>query len=418
MALQSPPRAPGRSAPSARRGSGSTATSPTGRRVVIAIILTLLLAVLAAVFGPILILAALVGGSGVGGVSGVAPSSVPGVNAVLLDAMSKAAAAAPTVAPQCSGMRWSILGGIGQVESNLAAGRTISPAGEVSPRIIGPALDGSGVGGNRTAIHDTDGGKWDGDTSYDRAVGAWQFIPSSWQIYGRDGNGDGIADPHNVYDNALGAVVHLCGSGTKNLADREQLRAAIYGYNHSQTYVSKVLSHIDTFDQIGVAAGGAAVPEASGRAAVVIAAARQWTGTPYAWGGGGGQVQGRAGPGDRFVVSGGPSEGFAQGKGTIGFDCSGLTQYAYATAGIQLPRVASQQARTGTWIPRSAGLEPVAPGDLIFFGSNPSAGTGIYHVAIYLGGGQMIDAPRTGTFVREEAVWMNSYAGAAHFPST
>ena len=239
-------------------------------------------------------------------------------------------------------------------------------------------------------------------------MGAWQFIPSSWKIYGRDGNGDGITDPHNVYDNALGAVTHLCGSRVTDLSDRAQLRAAIYSYNHSQTYVAKVLSHIDTFDQIAVTAEGGAIPEASGRAAIVIAAARKWTGTPYAWGGGGGR------PGANGSVIGGPSEGFDQGRGTIGFDCSGLTQYAYASAGVQLPRVSSQQARTGTWIPRSAGLEPVAPGDLIFFGSNPSACTGIYHVAIYLGGGQMIDAPRTGTFVREEAVWMNSYAGAVH----
>ncbi|PRY09925.1 NlpC/P60 family protein [Kineococcus rhizosphaerae] len=368
-----------------------------------------MLAVLAAVFGPVLLIASMVGGSGGGGVSALAPSAVPGVNAVLLDAMTRAAAATNTVAPQCTGMRWSILAGVAQVESNLAAGRTISPTGEVSPRIIGPALNGSGVGGNRTPIYDTDGGRFDGDTVYDRAVGAWQFIPSSWAIYGRDGNGDGLADPHNVYDNALGAVVHLCGTGAKDLSNRDQLRQTIYGYNRSWTYVDKVLANIDTFDQIGVAAGGAAVPEASGRAAVIIAAARKWTGTPYAWGGG----SGRPGPGG--TVLGGPSRGFAQGAGTIGFDCSGLTQYAYAAAGIQLPRVSSQQALQGQRIPRSAGLEAVAPGDLIFFGSNPAAGTGIYHVAIYLGGGQMIDAPRTGTFVREEAVWMSSYAGAVHF---
>ena len=208
----------------------------------------------------------------------------------------------------------------------------------------------------------------------------------------------------------LAAVVHLCGTGPRNLTDRDQLRQTIYGYNHSWTYVDKVMAGIDTFDQIGVAAGGAAVPEASGRAAVIIAAARKWTGTPYAWGGGGGR------PGAGGTVLGGPSRGFAQGAGTIGFDCSGLTQYAYVAAGIQLPRVSGQQALQGQRIPRSAGLEAVAPGDLIFFGTNPNAGTGIYHVAIYLGGGQMIDAPRTGTFVREEAVWMSSYAGAVHFP--
>ncbi|ABS06088.1 NlpC/P60 family protein [Kineococcus radiotolerans] len=369
----------------------------------------LMLAVVAAVAVLLLVVVSALSGGG-GGVSGLAPSSVPGVNAVLLDAFGKAAAATPTVAPKCTGMRWSILAGIAQVESNLAAGRQISPTGDITPHIIGPALNGSGVGGNRTAIYDTDGGRWDGDTVYDRAVGAVQFIPTSWVAYGRDGNGDGVADPHNAYDVTLGAVVHLCGTSAKDLSNREQLSTALYGYNRSQTYVAKVLANIDTFDQIGVAAGGAAVPEASGRAAVVIAAARQWTGTPYSWGGG----SGRPGPGG--TVIGGPSRGFGRGANTVGFDCSGLTQYAYAVAGIQLPRVSSQQSLQGQRIPRSAGLEAVAPGDLIFFGSNPGAGTGIYHVAIYLGGGQMINAPRTGTFVREEAVWMSSYAGAVHFP--
>lgn len=394
-----------------KTGAGEHGAKPSPLVWVVGALAAFILAVIAAVVVVVLIaISAITGGGGVGAVSSMAPSSVPGVNAVLLDAMGKAAAATPTVAPQCVGMRWSILAGVAQVESNLAAGRTIDANGWVTPRIIGPALDGSGVGGNKTAIKDTDVGMWDGDKVYDRAVGAWQFIPSSWRIYGRDGNGDGLIDPHNVYDNALGAVVHLCGSGPHDLTNRDQLRQTIYGYNHSWTYVDKVMAGIDTFDQIGVAAGGAAVPEASGRAALVIAAARKWTGTPYAWGGGGGR------PGAGGTVLGGPSEGFSQGKGTIGFDCSGLTQYAYAAAGIQLPRVSSQQAQQGQRIPRSAGLEAVAPGDLIFFGSNPAAGTGIYHVAIYLGGGQMIDAPRTGTFVREEAVWMDSYAGAAHLP--
>ncbi|WP_432563940.1 C40 family peptidase [Kineococcus sp. SYSU DK003] len=387
----------------------STASTPGPLRWVLAATAAVLVAGVAGVVVVVLIAVSVITGGG-GGISTLAPVSVPGIHPVLLSAMGQATAQTATVAPGCAGMRWSILAGIGQVESKLAAGHDISPEGRITPAIIGPALDGSGAGGNTTAIYDTDAGRWDADTVYDHAVGAWQFIPSSWQIYGRDGNADGLADPHNVFDNALAAVVHLCGTGPKNLSDPVQLRQAIYGYNRSWTYVSQVLAAITTFDQIGLAAGGAAVSEASGRAAVIIAAARQWTGTPYAWGGGGGR------PGTNGTVIGGPSEGFAQGAGTVGFDCSGLTQYAYAAAGIALPRVSSQQALQGIRIPRSAGLQAVAPGDLVFFGTNPSAGTGIYHVAIYLGAGQMIDAPRTGTVVREEAVWMDSYAGAVHIP--
>ncbi|GAB3602728.1 hypothetical protein GCM10027586_05740 [Kineococcus gypseus] len=411
MATMSPARTAGRAAQPGGKTSDGKTSAPGGNALKwgIGLIAGVLLASVAGRLVLLLVVLAALSGGG-GGVSSLAPSAVPGVNAVLLDAFGKAAAATPTIASKCTGMRWSILAGIAQVESNLAAGRTISGGGDITPHIIGPALNGSGVGGNRTAIYDTDGGRWDGDSTYDRAVGAVQFIPTSWVAYGRDGNGDGVADPHNVYDVTLGAVVHLCGTSAKDLSNREQLRAALYGYNRSYSYVDEVLGHIDTFDQIGVAAGGAAVPEASGRAAIVIAAARKWTGTPYAWGGGGGR------PGAGGTVIGGPSEGFAQGAGMIGFDCSGLTQYAYAAAGIQLPRVSSQQALQGRRIPRSAGLEAVAPGDLVFFGSNPAAGTGIHHVAIYLGAGQMINAPRTGTFVREEAVWMSSYAGAVHFP--
>lgn len=107
------------------------------------------------------------------------------------------------------------------------------------------------------------------------------------------------------------------------------------------------------------------------QSAVVRAAAGE-LGTPYVWGGGG---------------ANGPSNG--------GFDCSGLTQFAYHQAyGITIPRVAEGQRLAA----QSISASQAAPGDLVFFGA-PA-----YHVGIVAGGGQMIHAPHTGTVVKYEAI--------------
>lgn len=334
------------------------------------------------------------------GGAGPVPSAIAamaGIPAPLAAAYAAAAAAAGEIAPGCTGVRWSVLAGIGQIESGQASGRTVAADGTVSPPIIGPRLDGSGVGGNTTAVRDTDGGQWDGDTVYDRAVGVLQFLPSSWRIWGRDFDHDGVANPHDVDDDAAAAVAHLCGTGTRDLSVEAELRAALFGYNHSSAYVDDVMRWIATFDAMsasGAAGGGVGAP--SGAAGVAVSAAMSWVGTPYAWGGGG---------------LNGPSLGFGRGGGTVGFDCSGLTRYAYAQAGVSLPRTSSEQFLVGTRVPRDAGIAALQPGDLVFFAFNPVAGTGIHHVGLYIGGGQMVDAPHTGALVRVEPVWPDSYAG-------
>jgi cell wall-associated NlpC family hydrolase len=107
----------------------------------------------------------------------------------------------------------------------------------------------------------------------------------------------------------------------------------------------------------------------------VIAAAMAQIGTPYSWGGGG--IKGK-------------STGVGRGAGTVGFDCSGLVQYALAAGGMTTPdMVAAQQMRLGTQAP----ISQLQPGDLV-------AATDGHHIAIYLGGGKMIEAPNTGSFVR------------------
>ncbi|WP_245641205.1 NlpC/P60 family protein [Streptomyces megasporus] len=329
-------------------------------------------------------------------------AAVSGISARMLAAYQEAATGVARHAPTCRGMTWPILAGIAKVESNHAAGHTIDRRGDVTPHIIGPRLDGSGAGGNTSAITDTDRGRWDGDAVYDRAVGPLQFLPSTWESMGRDGNGDGVRSPHNVDDAALGAAVYLCGHG-RNLADRAQLRDAVFSYNHSHAYVDEVLRWVDRYTRFARVSSvfGAGASKGAEKA---IRAALSQRGVPYSWGGGTAQ-----GP-SRGVCC---SPGGKSGAHITGFDCSGLTLYAFAQAGVRLPRTAAAQAGVGRRIPAAQGVSALKPGDLVFFAYNPGSDATIYHVGIYLGGGQMVNAPRPGTVVRTEPVWEDGFAGGA-----
>jgi cell wall-associated NlpC family hydrolase len=86
------------------------------------------------------------------------------------------------------------------------------------------------------------------------------------------------------------------------------------------------------------------------------------------------------------------------GAGPSVFDCSGLTQYVYRQAGISIPRTTGSQLAAARPVSKAS----AQPGDLIFFGS--------YHVGIYVGGGQIIDAPKTGDVVRQRAIWTSAYS--------
>jgi cell wall-associated NlpC family hydrolase len=319
----------------------------------------------------------------------------------MLTAYKKAVRLVGRYVPQCRGMRWPILAGIAKVESNHAIGRTIAGNGDISPRIYGVLLNGSGAGGNTTAFPDTDNGRFDGIASGERAVGPFQFLPSTWEGIGKDANGDRTADPHNADDAALGAAVYLCGNG-RDLTKRSQLQAAILQYNHSNEYVANVLGWID---QYTAAAKDPDLKNVSGKVRTVLEVALSQRGVPYSWGGGN-----ASGTSYGFCCS--PSG--KSGASIKGFDCSGLTQYAYARAGISLPRVAASQAGAGQRIPASLGTLALKPGDLVFFATAPGRDSTIYHVGIYLGSGQMVNAPRPGTVVRLDAVnAMSGYAGGA-----
>jgi membrane-bound lytic murein transglycosylase B len=196
------------------------------------------------------------------------------IPALALRAYREAAAWAAGFDPECR-LSWAVLAGIGRIESNhgLFGGPAtrFSAAGTISPRITGPPLDGRGV----AAIGDSDGGRWDRDTVWDRAVGPMQFIPTTWRSLGRDGNGDRVADPNNLFDAAVSAAGYLCLSGGGSLADPARLGQAIHGYNHSWAYVRSVLGWARLYQ--GGVTTGPAVP--AGQAAPATTAAPS-TATP------------------------------------------------------------------------------------------------------------------------------------------
>ncbi|MCW2666089.1 MAG: hypothetical protein JWN57_1051 [Frankiales bacterium] len=217
---------------------------------------------------------------------------------------------------------------------------------------------------------ETDHNRPPGQVSPAGAQGLMQFLPATWAPYGADGNADGRADPFDPPDAIAAAGGYLCAAGAAR-----DLGVAVASYlcgnlpdcrSRAQRpggYAARVLDWAARYTDSGSPAG----PRPT--RAVQVALAQ--VGTPYLWGG--------ETPG-------------------VGFDCSGLVQHAYATAGLPLPRTAQTQYDAGPLLP--AGTPP-QPGDLVFFGAGPQQVT---HVGIALGQGRMVDAPRTGALVRVEPI--------------
>jgi hypothetical protein len=139
----------------------------------------------------------------------------------------------------CS-ISWTLLAGIGRVESDHGryGGSVLGSDGVPRPAIVGVALNGAGP---VAAIRDTDRGRFDGDRTWDRAVGPMQFIPSTWQGAGRDGDGDGTKSPNDIDDAALAAAAYLCHT-SGHLRDAGGQQAAIFSYNPSDYYVDLVMA--------------------------------------------------------------------------------------------------------------------------------------------------------------------------------
>jgi cell wall-associated NlpC family hydrolase len=192
------------------------------------------------------------------------------------------------------------------------------------------------------------------------AAGPMQFLAPTWAGYAVDGNGDGRTDRWNPADAVFTAARYLHANG----APRE-LERAIYAYNHSTAYVALVMRWAHRYEQEATSTA----PVAGGPGAGALAFALSQIGVPYVWG----------------------------GESPAGYDCSGLTQAAYSTIGIDIPRTSEEQWAKEPHVPAGASLQP---GDLVFFGPDPQDAT---HVGIVLRPGKMVDAPHTGTNVRTEA---------------
>ncbi|SOD98805.1 C40 family peptidase [Blastococcus haudaquaticus] len=144
------------------------------------------------------------------------------------------------------------------------------------------------------------------------------------------------------------------------------------------------------------APSGNQTPAGAGNASAAqtaIAAAAAYKGTPYAWGGGG---------------TNGPGWGWGVDEGVHGFDCSGLTQYAYAEAGISIPRNSRAQYSA---LPKVSSSD-LRPGDLVFWATDTSDADTIHHVAIWLGNDRILEAPQSGSVVKESAMRWRGYIGA------
>ena len=225
-------------------------------------------------------------------------TEVNGLSVVTIDAYIRAAEATT-----CS-VDWAMLAGIGQIESNHGQieGAAVSRSGRVSVEILGPLLDGgesqiapevlarldanqratliqavdsaqeallrpftspafgplrseedasvdNAARGNGFAIVvDTDDGLLDGNESWDRAVGPMQFLPETWNRWATDGNGDGVADPHNLYDASAAASRFLCALSES----RPSPSRFILGYNASTSYVRNVLAAAEQFRSLAL----------------------------------------------------------------------------------------------------------------------------------------------------------------------
>ena len=206
-------------------------------------------------------------------------------------------------------------------------------------------------------------------------IGVGGKAGNTFAAYAVDGDGGG-ADVYNPVDAIFTAASYLCANGANKGAD---VAGAVFAYNHADWYVTKVLAIASTYAASQGLPAGAPAEEV---AAAAVQFAYSELGKPYRWG----------------------------ATGELGFyDCSGLMLRAYQKGGLTLPRTSRQQWYAG---PRVWNVTDMQPGDLVFYAYNTADPATIHHVGIYIGAGNMIDAPYTGANVRITPFLRGDFIGA------
>jgi cell wall-associated NlpC family hydrolase len=230
------------------------------------------------------------------------------------------------------------------------------------------------------------------------AQGLAQLMPAT-------GRGLGVTDPFDPQQ-SLNAGARYLANALRQFGGDPSLALAAYNagpgavqryggippFAETQAYVPRVLSYMQQYkaEGLGQVQAAAAIAPASvapvgpGGSAIATQAlelAQAQMGTPYRWGG---ELPG-------------------------GFDCSGLIQWAYGQKGVEVPRVAADQAKAGVAVPR----DQLAPGDLIPFADSSGY---VHHIGLYIGGDKFLHAPKTGDVVKvsslSEPHYAREYAGA------
>ncbi len=235
-----------------------------------------------------------------------------------------------------------------------------------------------------------------------KAYGMAQFLEGTWATYGVRANGDGkqpdIWDPSDAIASAATYDCALAKDVSAVPGDKQANLLAAYNsgpyavikaggipaYRETQGYVRNIQSLARSFT-----APTTTTLALSPQSAGAIYFAQNVLGTPYLWGG----------------------TGSASDDGR--FDCSGLTQAAFASVGITLPRVANDQWYAGQHPSR----DQLRPGDLVFYANDLNDPRSIHHVGLYVGGGYMIDAPHTGAVIRYDPIDQTGYIGATRVTS-
>jgi cell wall-associated NlpC family hydrolase len=194
------------------------------------------------------------------------------------------------------------------------------------------------------------------------AEGPMQFEPATFTEYAVDADPGQPLSPYDPQDAIWTAAAMLCANGARS-GTTAGIRQAVYAYNHATWYVNEVLAWAAKYAQ---------PVEESPVAAQAIAYAEQQIGKPYVWG----------------------------ADGPNAFDCSGLVYAAYASAGVAIARTTFGWRQDGPVVP----LSDLQPGDLLFYAGSDGTSTDPGHVVMYLGGGQIIQAPQTGEDVQTDPV--------------